>query len=114
MEFLYVRKIKTVSAIQVNISTASLEIDSFFNSLGCSLITVRIIEEAPFFLNSKNVILFFEQNGVENTLRCKYTDYICLQNDVLVISAKSDFEKDFEPIEPILESLAHQTTLMAV
>jgi hypothetical protein len=114
MEILYVRKIKTVSAIQVNISTASLELDSFFNSLGCSLITVRIIEEAPFFLNSKNVILVFEQNGVENTLRCKYTDYICLQNNVLVVKGKSDFESDFEPIEPILESLSHQSNSMAI
>jgi hypothetical protein len=105
MEILYVRKTKTISAIQVNVGTTNLELDNFFDAIGFSLKTVRIIEEAPFFLNSKNVILVFEQNGVENTIRCKYTDYICLQKDVLVVKGKSDFESEFEPIEPILQEL---------
>jgi hypothetical protein len=114
MEILYVRKTKTISAIQVNIDTTSLNLNSFFYNVGFILKTVRIIEEAPFFLNSKNVILVFEQKGVENTIRCKYTDYICLQKDVLLVKGKSDFESEFEPIEPILDNIAHQTNSMAI
>jgi hypothetical protein len=108
------RKLILIEAIQVNVGTTTLELDDFFDTIEFNLRSIRIIEEAPFFLNSKNVILVFEQNGVENTLRCKYTDYICLQNNVLVVKGKSDFESDFEPIEPILENLAHQTNSMAI
>jgi len=112
METLYVRKTKTVSAIQVNVDTTSLELDNFFSSAEFNLISVKRIEEAPFFLNSKNVILVFENNGKENTIRCKYTDYICLQNDFLVVKSKSDFESEFEPIEPILDGLVSQLSLL--
>jgi hypothetical protein len=107
------RKLILIEAIQVNVGTTNLELDNFFDAIGFSLKTVRIIEEAPFFLNSKNVILVFEQKGVENTIRCKYTDYICLQKDVLLVKGKSDFESEFEPIEPILDNIAHQTNSMA-
>lgn len=99
------RKLILVEAIQINVDTTNLELDNFFDSIEFNLKSIRIIEEAPFFLNSKNVILVFEQNGIEKTLRCKYTDYICLQKDILLVKSKSDFESDFEPIEPILQEL---------
>ena len=108
------RKLLLIEAIQVNVETTTLELDEFFDTIEFNLKSIRIIEEAPFFLNSKNVILVFEQNGVENTIRCKYTDYICLQNNVLAVKSKADFESDFEPIEPILDNIAHQTNSMAI
>jgi len=105
METLFVRKIKTVNAIQVNTGVSTLDLDAFFSSIGFNLDSVTVIEDSPFLETTKNVILKLDRNGQETTLRCKNTDYICHQNDFLVVKTQSEFESDFEPIEPIMESL---------
>jgi hypothetical protein len=105
METLFVRKIKTVNAIQVKTSVSTLDFDAFFSSIGFNLDSLTVIEDSPFLETTKNVILKLDRNGQQTTLRCKYTDYICHQNDFLVVKTQSEFESDFEPIEPIMESL---------
>ena len=108
-------KITLVEAFELTPNLSEYRIEMLFKVLGFELTSIKKENIKPFFRQLERLeFTLLDSKKQEITISCLYGEYICLQNDVLVISAKSDFEKEFEPIEPILESLSHQSNSMAI
>jgi hypothetical protein len=107
-------KTALVEAFEVTPNLSEYRIEMLFKVLGFELTCIKKENRKPFFHQFETLeFTLLDSHKQEITISCLYGEYICLQNDVLVISAKSDFESEFEPIEPILDNIAHQTNSMA-
>ncbi len=95
-----------VEAFQYTSDLSTYRIELLFSVFDCKVLSISKNSIKPFSQNLEvTEFKVIDSNGQETTLRCKYTDYICHQNDFLVVKSQSEFESDFEPVEPIMESL---------
>jgi len=109
METLYLRKQKTVKAIQITESTTALEIEQFFKDLGFTLYSIKKESVKPFLSRSERLeIELLDSENQHKTVHCFYQDYIYFEDRLLGVMSKSDFESQFDSIEPILDKLAQQ------
>ena len=95
-----------VEAFQYTNDLSIYRIELLFSVFDCKVLSISKKAIKPFSQNLEvTEFKVIDRNGQEIILRCKNTDYICHQNDYLVVKSQSEFESDFEPVEPILESL---------
>ena len=100
------RKLAVVDAIQVTESTSALEIERFFKDLGFTLYSIKKESIKPFLSRLERLeIELLDLENQSKTVYCFYEDYIYFEDRLLGVMSKSDFERDFEPVEPILEAL---------
>lgn len=106
-------KVTLVEAFEVTPSLSEYRIEMLFKVLGFELTCIKRENVKPFFSQSERLeFTLIDFNKQEVTISCFYGEYICLQNDFLVVKSKSDFESEFEPIEPILDGLVSQLSLL--
>jgi len=105
----YKKKQVLVDAIQITQSTSAVELEHFFKDLGLTLYSIKKESIKPFL--SRLERLEIESLDIENqskTIYCFYDDYIYFEERLLRVMSKSDFESQFESIEPILDNLTKQ------
>lgn len=113
METLFVRKQETIKAIEITESITSIRLHSFFKDLGFELTYMNKTKIKPFLSELEQLeLVLCDSEKFESTIRCFYNEYICLQDEAFVVKTKAEFEREFEPIEPILDNLAYQLSLM--
>lgn len=109
METLFVKKQKNVRAIQITESTNALEIEQFFKDLGFTLYSIKKESVKPFLSRLERLeIELLDSENQHKTVHCFYQDYIYFEDRLLGVMSKSDFESQFDSIEPILDKLAQQ------
>ena len=109
METLFLRKQKTVKAIQITESRPVVELERFFKDLGFTLYSIKKESVKPFLSRDERLeIELLDLDNQHKTVHCFYEDYIYFEDRLLGVLSKSDFESQFESIEPILDKLAQQ------
>jgi transcription initiation factor IIE alpha subunit len=109
METLFVRKQKSVKAIQITETIPAVELERFFKDLGFTLYTIRKESIKPFLSRLERLeIQLVDFHSRKTTLHCFYEDYIYFEDRLIGVMSKSEFESQFESIEPILDKLAQQ------
>jgi hypothetical protein len=104
------RRPKLVEAFKVTPELSEHRIEMLFKVLGYSLISIEKENFKP-FINSLERIKFtlLDSNYEKLAVYCFQNEYICLEDDVLVVFRKEDFESQFESIEPILTEIEKQS-----
>ena len=103
------RKQAVVDAIQVTQSRPVVELESFFKDLGFTLYSIKRESVKPFISRLERLeIELLDLDNQHKTVHCFYEDYIYFEDRLLGVMSKSDFETQFESIEPILDNLAQQ------
>jgi hypothetical protein len=103
------RKQAVVDAIQITESRAVVELERFFKDLGFTLYSIKKESVKPFLSRDERLeIELLDLDNQHKTVHCFYEDYIYFEDRLLGVLSKSDFESQFESIEPILDKLAQQ------
>ena len=103
------RKQAVVDAIQVTQSRPLTELEGFFKDLGFTLYSIKKESVKPFLSRDERLeIELLDLDNQHKTVHCFYEDYIYFEDRLLGVLSKSDFESQFESIEPILDKLAQQ------
>lgn len=102
-----------VEAFEMKPELSEYRIEMLFKALGYKLVGIKKENIKP-FLSQLEIMEFTVINSEKrlSTIRCFYNEYICLQDEAFVVKTKAEFEREFEPIEPILDNLAYQLSLM--
>lgn len=109
METLFLRKQKTVKAIQITELRPVVELESFFKDLGFTLYSIKKESVKPFLSRDERLeIELLDIDNEHKTVHCFYEDYIYFEDRLLGVMSKAEFESQFESIEPILDKLAQQ------
>lgn len=99
-----------VEAFEVTSELSYYRIEMLFKALGYNMIAIRKENTKPFTnLSERLEFTVLNSNQKEIKIYCSYNQYICLQNETFVIKTKSDFESQFESIEPILTEIENQS-----
>lgn len=110
METLFLRKQKTVKAIQITESRPVVELERFFKDLGFTLYSIKKESVKPFLSRDERLeIELLDLDNQHKTVHCFYEDYIYFEDRLLGVLSKSDFESQFESIEPILTEIEKQS-----
>jgi hypothetical protein len=103
------RKQTVVDAIQVTESRPVVELERFFKDLGFTLYSIKKESVKPFLSRDERLeIELLDLDNQHKTVHCFYGDYIYFEDRLLGVLSKSDFESQFESIEPILDKLAQE------
>ena len=103
------RKQAVVDAIQITESRPVVELEGFFKDLGFTLYSIKKESVKPFLSRDERLeIELLDLDNQHKTVHCFYDDYIYFEDRLLGVLSKSDFESQFESIEPILDKLAQQ------
>lgn len=104
------RKQAIVEAIQVTESTPALQLEQFFKDLGFTLYSIKKESIKPFLSRLERLeIELLDLDNQHKTVHCFYGDYIYFEDRLLGVLSKSDFESQFESIEPILTEIQKQS-----
>lgn len=110
METLFLRKQKTVKAIQITELRPVVELESFFKDLGFTLYSIKKESVKPFLNRDERLeIELLDLDNQYKTVHCFYEDYIYFEDRLLGVMSKSDFESQFVSIEPILTEIEKQS-----
>ena len=103
------RKQAVVDAIQITESRPVVELERFFKDLGFTLYSIKKESVKPFLSRDERLeIELLDLDNQHKTVHCFYEDYIYFEDRLLGVLSKSDFESQFESIEPILDKLAQE------
>lgn len=104
------RKQAIVEAIQITESTPALQLEQFFKDLGFTLYSIKKESIKPFLSRLERLeIELLDLDNQHKTVHCFYEDYIYFEDRLLGVLSKSDFESQFESIEPILTEIEKQS-----